>query len=153
MQYQHKKQPWDLLHTADSLLLFVFISKFCLMLLYQSLLYVVRNKLVTCELRGKRSTSACNRAQRDRIVCKFLQRYLGLQFLITGFAVHTHDEGTTSLQVAHDITHKVGRNINLKVVNRLKNLRTSILKCIREGMAGSQHNDSSLLSTGCIFPS
>ena len=63
MQYQHKKQPWDLLHTADSLLLFVFISKFCLMLLYQSLLYVVRNKLVTCKLRGKRSTSACNRAQ------------------------------------------------------------------------------------------
>ena len=112
---------------------------FCLMLCDKFVLDIIRNKLVTCKLRGKRSAATGKRTERDRIVADFLQRNLRTQLLIASLAVHTHNHGTTALQIAHHIAHIVGRNIHLKIINRLKNLRTGILERSREGIACGEH--------------
>ena len=109
------------------------------MLLDKLLLQIVRNKLVACKLGCKRSSTACQATQRDRVVAQFLQRNLGLKLLITSLAVHTHNQGAASLKVAHHVAHIVGRHINLEVVYRLKNLRTSLLESCRERVACRKH--------------
>ena len=95
---------------------------------------VVGNELVAGELGGEAGAAASERAQRDAVVAQFLQGYLGLQFLVAGLGVHAHDERAAPLKVAHHVTHVVGRNIHLQVVDGLKNLRTGLLEGIREGM-------------------
>lgn len=50
-----------------SIQLFLFCC-LCGMLLYKLLLQIVRNKLVACKLGCKRSSTACQATQRDRVV-------------------------------------------------------------------------------------
>ncbi len=82
-------------------LLLCFFSQFLLMISNQLALDITRNKLITCKLHNKRSTTSLltNFPQCRRVRGHFLQRHFGDQFFITGFAVHTHNHGTASLQV------------------------------------------------------
>ena len=109
------------------------------MLLDEFALNVGRHEFVGGKLGGERCASAGETRQRDAVVGQFLLRNLCHQFLITGLAVHTHDEGTTALQVAHHVAHIVGRHEHLQVVDRLQNLRTGILEGLGKCLTGSQH--------------
>ena len=136
-----------------SIQLFLFCC-LCGMLLDKLLLQIVRYKLVACKLGCKRGSTACQTTQRDRVVAQFLQRNLSLKLLITSLAIHTHNQGAASLKVAHHVAHIVGRHINLEVVYRLKNLRTSLLECCRERVAGCKHERELVrVNRGCILPS
>ena len=99
------------------MILLFFLGQLCLMLGNQLALDVVRNQLVASKLSREGSTTTCQRTERDGVIGKFLQWNLSTQLLITSLAVHTHNQGTTTLQVAHHITHEVGRYINLQVID------------------------------------
>ena len=100
------------------------------MLLDECLLDIVWHQLVACESSVEGSTSTSERTQGDAVACQFLERNLGIELLIATLCVHTHDDGTAALKVTHHITHVVSWHEHLKVVDRLEDLWTSILKCL-----------------------
>ena len=115
--------------------LLLFLGVLC----YELLLQFIWHELVGSKLRVERCTTTSKTGQGERVVAEFLERNLCLQLLIAVLHVHTHDEGTTALQVAHDITGKVGWHIDFKVVDRLQNLRCCILERLAERIACGKH--------------
>ena len=108
----------------------VLLGQFCLVVLDKLLLDVVGHQFVAREGGREGSTSAGERAQCDAVACQFLERNLSGEFLVGTLAVHTHDDGAASLQVAHHITHVVAGHEHLKVVDRLQHLRSSLAESL-----------------------
>ena len=79
-----------------------------------------------------------NGAECGGIFVHFSQGNLGGDLLKSHFRAHTLHNGTTSLQVAHHITHAVTGHQHINLVHRLKDLGSCFFESQAEGITAGQ---------------
>ena len=95
--------------------------------LEEGLLHVGGDELVAAEGHREGATAAGQRAEGGAVAVHLGQGGLGFQRGVLAFGIHAHDDGTAALQVGHDATLALGRDGDGDVVDRLLDLRGSLL--------------------------
>ena len=95
--------------------------------LEEGLLDVGGDELVAAEGHGEGATAAGQRAEGGAVAVHFSQRSFGAQGGVLAFGIHTQHHSAAALQVGHHATLALGRDGDGDVVDRLLDLRGSLL--------------------------
>ena len=101
----------------------------------EGLLDVGGDEFVAAEGHGEGAAAAGERTQGGAIAVHLGQGGLGFQRGVLAFGIHAHDDGAAALQVGHDATLCLGGHGDGDVVDRLLDLRGSLLEGFAEGGA------------------
>ena len=99
----------------------------------EGLLNVGGDELVAAEGHGEGTAAAGEGAQGGAVAVHLGQGGLGFQRGVFAFGIHAHDDGAATLQVGHHTTLCLGGHGDGDVVDRLLDLRGSLLEGLAEG--------------------
>ena len=95
--------------------------------LEEGLLDVGGDEFVAAEGYGEGTAAACEGAQGGAVAVHLGQGGLGFRRGVLAFGIHAHDDGAATLQVGHHTTLCLGGYGDGDVVDRLLDLRGSLL--------------------------
>ena len=99
----------------------------------EGLLDVGGDELVAAEGHGEGTAAAGEGAQGGAVAVHLGQRSFGFQSGVFALGIHAHDDGAATLQVGHHATLCLGGHGDGDVVDRLLDLRGSLLEGLAEG--------------------